>query len=154
LDQQMMIAADKYLAVDDTLIPTGKMADVKGTPFDFTSSKPIGPSVEEIKQQGGRGVDHCYVLRSQNRKLALAAKAKDPASGRVMEVWTDQPGMQFYTGNFLDGSKTSGGFPQHSAFCLETQHYPDSPNQPEFPSTVLKPGQTFKSTTVYKFSAE
>ncbi len=154
LNQQMMIAADKYLAVDDTLIPTGEMADVKGTPFNFTSSKPIGPAVDEIKKQGGRGVDHCYVLRSQNGKLALAAKAKDPASGRVMEVWTDQPGIQFYTGNFLDGSATSGGFPQHSAFCLETQHYPDSPNRPEFPSTVLKPGQKFKSATVYKFSAE
>ncbi len=154
LDQQMMIAADKYLTVDDTLIPTGKLADVKGTPFDFVSSKPIGPGVAEIKKQGGRGVDHCYVLRSQNGKLALAAKAKDPTSGRVMEVWTDQPGIQFYTGNFLDGSKTSGGFPQHSAFCLETQHYPDSPNRPEFPSTVLKPGQRFNSTTVYKFSTE
>jgi len=154
LDQQMMIAADKYLPVDDTLIPTGKMADVKGTPLDFTSSKTIGPGVAEIKKQGGRGFDHCYVLRSQNHKLALAAKAKDPVSGRVMEVWTDQPGIQFYTGNFLDGSPTSGGFPQHSAFCLETQHYPDSPNQPTFPSTVLKPGQTFKSTTVYKFGVE
>lgn len=149
-----MVAADKYLTVDDTLIPTGKLADVKDTPFDFVSSKPIGPGVAEIKKQGGRGVDHCYVLRSQNGKLALAAKAKDPASGRVMKVWTDQPGIQFYTGNFLDGSKTSGGFPQHGAFCLETQHYPDSPNRPEFPSTVLKPGQKFNSTTVYKFSTE
>jgi aldose 1-epimerase len=152
LDQQVMIAADKYLAVDDTLIPTGKMADVKGSPFDLTSSKQIGPGVAEITKQGGNGYDHCFVLRSQDGKLALAAKAKDPASGRVMEVWTDQPGIQFYTGNFLDGSPTSGGFPQHAAFCLETQHYPDSPNRPEFPSTVLKPGQTFKSTTIYKFS--
>jgi aldose 1-epimerase len=154
LGQQMMIAADKYLAVDDTLIPTGKMVDVKGTVMDFTSSKPIGPGVAELKKQGVRGYDHCYVLRNQNGKLALAAKAKDSASGRVMEVWTDQPGIQFYTGNFLDGTKINGGFPQHSAFCLETQHYPDSPNRPEFPSTVLKPGQTYKTTTIYKFSTE
>ena len=90
-----MIAADKYLAVDDTLIPTGKMEDVKGTVMDFTSSKPMGPGVAEIKKQGAMGFDHCYVLRSQNGKLALAAKAKDPGSGRMMEVWTDQPGIQF-----------------------------------------------------------
>jgi aldose 1-epimerase len=154
LNQQMMIASDKYLEVDDTLIPIGKMADVKGTVMDFTSLKPIGPGVAEIKQQGGRGYDHCYVLRNQDGKLAMAAKAKDPASGRVMEVWTDQPGIQLYTGNFLDGSATSGGFPQYGAFCLETEHYPDSPNHPEFPSTVLKPGQTLKSTTVYKFATE
>jgi aldose 1-epimerase len=154
LGEQMMINADKYLAVDDTLIPTGKMDAVKGTDMDFTTLKQIGPGVAEIKKQGGRGYDHCYVLRSQDGKLALAAKAKDPVSGRVMEVWTDQPGIQFYTGNFLDGAAENGGYPQHSAFCLETQHYPDSPNQPEFPSTVLKPGQTFKSTTVYKFSTE
>ena len=154
LKQQMMIAADKYLAVDDTLIPTGKMLDVKGTEMDLTSPKPLGPGVAEIKKQGGRGYDHCYVLRSQDGKLSLAAKAKDPASGRVMEVWTDQPGIQLYSGNFLDGSATSGGFPQHGAFCLETQHYPDSPNHPEFPSTLLKPSQTFKSTTIYKFSTE
>ncbi|HZZ28022.1 MAG TPA: aldose epimerase family protein [Pirellulales bacterium] len=154
LGQKMMIAADKYLVVDDTLIPTGKMEDVKGTMMDFTSSKPIGPGVAEIKKQGGRGYDHCYVLRSQNGSLAQAAVAKDPASGRTMEVWTDQPGIQFYTGNFLDGDPINGGFPQHAAFCLETQHYPDAPNHPEFPSTELKPGETFKSTTIYKFSTE
>ncbi|HTQ40735.1 MAG TPA: aldose epimerase family protein [Pirellulales bacterium] len=154
LGQQMMIAADKYLAVDDTLIPTGKMEDVKGSMMDFTSLKPIGPGVAEIKKQGGRGYDHCYVLRNQDGKMALAAKAKDPASGRVMEVRTDQPGIQFYTGNFLDGDPINGGFPQHAAFCLETQHYPDSPNRPEFPSTELKPGETFKSTTIYKFTTE
>jgi aldose 1-epimerase len=152
LDQEMMIAGDKYLAVDDTLIPTGKLTDVKGTAMDFTILKPIGPGVADMKKQGGLGFDHCYVLRNQNGKVALAAKAKDPVSGRVMEVFTDQPGIQLYTGNFLDGSPTSGGFKQHTAFCLETQHYPDSPNRPEFPSTVLKPGQTFKSTTIYKFS--
>jgi aldose 1-epimerase len=130
------------------------MPDVKGTPLDFTKLTTIGPGVAEMKKQGGRGFDHCYVLRSQDGKVALAAKAKDPVSGRVMEVWTDQPGIQFYTGNFLDGSATSGNFPQHSAFCLETQHYPDSPNHPEFPTTVLKPGQTLKTTTVYRFSTE
>jgi aldose 1-epimerase len=154
LKQEMLLNADKYLEVDDTLIPTGKMLDVKNSVMDFTSSKPIGPGVDGIKKQGGLGFDHCYVLRSQNGGVALAAKAKDPASGRVMEVWTDQPGIQLYTGNFLDGSPTSGGYPQYSAFCLETQHYPDSPNRASFPTTVLKPGQTFKSTTIYKFKTE
>jgi aldose 1-epimerase len=155
LGQQLMLAADKYLAVDDTLIPTGDSVDVKtDLPMDFTSMKQIGSGVEQLKAKGGNGYDHCFVLRSQNGKLALAAKAKDPVSGRTMEVRTDQPGIQFYTGNFLDGGAVNGGYPQHAAFCLETQHYPDSPNRPEFPSTELKPGETFKSTTIYKFDVD
>ena len=155
LGQKLKLEADKYLAVDDTLIPTGKMVDVKDDPpMDFTSMSTIGDGVAKLKAQGGTGFDHCYVLRSQDGKLALAAKAEDPKSGRTMEVWTDQPGIQFYTGNFLEGSPLSGGYPQHSAFCLETQHYPDAPNRPEFASTELKPGQTFKSTTEYKFGVD
>ena len=155
LGHQLMLAADKYLAVDDGSIPTGQMVDVKSDPpMDFTAMKPIGPGIAELKAKGGMGYDHCYMLRNQDGKLALAAKVKDPASGRTMEVLTDQPGIQFYTSNHLNGDAINGGYPQHAAFCLETQHYPDSPNRPEFPSTVLKPGETFKSTTVYKFGVE
>jgi aldose 1-epimerase len=154
LKHELMLTADKYLAVDETLIPTGKMTETKGTPMDFASARPLGPGVQAMKDAGGRGIDHCYVLRNQDGTMAMAARMKDPSSGRVMEVWTDQPGIQVYTGNFLDGDPINGGFKQHAAFCLETQHYPDSPNQPEFPTTVLKPGETFKSTTVHKFLTE
>jgi aldose 1-epimerase len=155
LGHQLMLAADKYLAIDEGSIPTGQMVDVKtDPPMDFTAMKPIGPGIAELKAKGGMGYDHCYVLRNQDGKLALAAKVKDPASGRTMEVLTDQPGIQLYTANFLDGGAINGSYPQHAAFCLETQHYPDSPNRPEFPSTVLKPGETFKSTTVYKFGVD
>jgi aldose 1-epimerase len=154
LGEEMMINADKYLAVDDTLIPTGEMTPVKGSGMDLTSPKPLGPGVAELKTKGGNGYDHCYVLRSGGGKMDLAAKVHDPKTGRTMEVWTDQPGIQLYSGNFLDGSETSGGFKQHAAFCLETQHFPDSPNHPEFPTTVLKPGETFKSETIYKFGTD
>ncbi|MCC7085033.1 MAG: galactose mutarotase [Pirellulales bacterium] len=154
LKHELMLASDQYLAVDENLIPTGAMVDVKESALDFSASKPIGAGVDEMKRQGARGIDYCYVLRNQSGGLALAARVKDPSSGRVLEILTDQPGVQLYTGNFLDGSPINGGFQQHAAFCLETQHYPDSPNHPEFPSTVLKPGDTFTSTTVHKFSAE
>ena len=153
LDQKIKVEADKYLAVDNTLIPTGEMKDVAGTIMDFTKERAFRPGVDDLKQQPILGYDHCYVLRNPG-KLELAATARDPKSGRIMEVWTDQPGVQLYTGNHLDGGAINGGFPQYSAFCLETQHFPDSPNHPQFPSTVLKPGEEFKSTTVYKFKTE
>jgi aldose 1-epimerase len=153
LDQKIKVESDKYLAVDDTLIPTGETKDVKGTIMDFTKERAFRPGVDELKKQPILGYDHCYVLRSPG-KMELAATARDPKSGRIMEVWTDQPGVQLYTGNHLDGSAINGKFPQYSAFCLETQHFPDSPNHPQFPSTILKPGEEFKSTTIYKFKTE
>lgn len=152
-DHELMLAADQYLPVDDTLIPTGAMASVTDTPLDFTTSKKIG---EDLAKVGGDpvGYDHCYVLRGQAGKLTLAARVKDADSGRVMEIHTTQPGIQFYTGNFLAGGESDAGNKQHEAFCLETQHYPDSPNQPKFPTSILKPGETFQQTTVHKFSTE
>ncbi len=152
-DHEVQIEADKYLAVDDGLIPTGELADVAGTPLDFRTPRPIGERIHQIDADPV-GYDHCYALRNQDGTLTLAAKVRDPASGRVMEIFTTQPGIQFYTGNFLDGAPTNGGLKQHEAFCLETQHYPDSPNQPAFPATVLRPGETYSQTTVHKFSVE
>lgn len=153
LDHELTIHADKYLPIDATSIPTGELADVKGTPMDFTSPHKIGERIGELKKppHETKGYDHCYVLRGQDGKLAPAAFAYDPASGRTMEISTTEPGVQLYCGNFLDGSEGAGGFKQHDAFCLETQHFPDSPKQPKFPSTVLRPGETFRSTTVHKF---
>lgn len=156
LKHELMIAADKYLPIDATSIPTGELADVAGTAMDFTKSTPIGARIDELKKEPHttKGYDHCYVLRGQGGALEVAAIVKDPASGRVMEILTTEPGIQLYCGNFLDGTEGNGGFKQHEAFCLETQHYPDSPNQPSFPSTLLKAGDTYKSTTVHKFSVE
>lgn len=156
LDHVMMINADNYTPVDATLIPTGEIAPVKGTIFDFTNGKPIG---QDIEQTGGtpNGYDHNFVLNGQPDQLKMCAKVTDPDSGRTMEIWTTQPGVQFYTGNFLDGKLTGiGGVPYaiHYAFCLETQHFPDSINHPRFPSTVLSPGQIFTSTTIHRFSAK
>ena len=152
LDHEVQIEADKYLAVDAGLIPTGEAA-VEGTPLDFRTPHKVGERIQQIEADPV-GYDHCFVLRNQDGSLALAARVTDPSSGRVMEIYTTQPGIQFYTGNFLDGSEGSGGHAQHTAFCLETQHYPDSPNHPEFPTTLLKPGETYQQTTVHKFSAE
>lgn len=156
LKHMLTLAADKYLPIDATSIPLGELAPVKGTVMDFTEPHAIGERIAELKkdEKGTRGYDHCYVLRGQEGKLALAARVKDPASGRVMEVYTTEPGIQLYVGNFLGGGEGEGGYKQHEGFCLETQHYPDSPNQPKFPSTVLKPGQTFKSTTKHVFMVE
>jgi aldose 1-epimerase len=156
LDHELTLTADKYLPIDDTSIPTGKPAEVKGTPFDFTETHTIGERIEDVKKDPHKtkGYDHCYVLRGQDGKLALAATVKDPKSGRVMEILTTEPGVQLYCGNFLGGGAGEAGYKQHEAFCLETQHYPDSPNQPAFPSTTLKPGETYQSTTVHKFSVE
>jgi aldose 1-epimerase len=154
LDHELQINADKYTPVDDKLIPTGQIADVKGTPMDFTTSKPVGRDIAKVKG----GFDHNWVLNKKGNTLEKIATLYHPKSGRVMEVYTTEPGLQFYSGNFLDGrlTKTKGGakYVKHAALCLETQHFPDSPNQPNFPNTILKPGETYKSTTVYKFSAK
>lgn len=153
LKTQLMIAAEHYLPIDETSIPTGELAPVEGTPMDFRKPTAIGDRIDELKKEPHttKGYDHCYVLGKPG-ELKLAARAEDKTSGRVMEIHTTEPGIQLYCGNFLDGSESNGGFKQHEAFCLETQHYPDSPNQPEFPSTLLEPGQTFKSQTIHKFS--
>jgi aldose 1-epimerase len=153
LKHVLMLGADQFLPVDDGLIPLGPPQSVKGTPMDFTEPKTIGSRIDQV----AGGYDHCYVLnRKPGEELSLAARVVEPASGRVMEVYTTQPGVQFYTGNFLDGKVTGGGvaYQKHFGFCLETQHYPDSPNHPEYPSTLLKPGDTYSQTTVYKFDVE
>ena len=149
LNHEVTRPADRYTVVDATLIPTGELKPVKGTPFDFTTPHAIG---ERIAQVPG-GYDHNWVLNTATGEHA-AATVYDPATGRTLEVTTDQPGIQFYTGNFLDGTlKGKGGtvYGKHAGFCLETQHFPDSPNQPTFPSTELKPGATFHSVSTYKF---
>jgi aldose 1-epimerase len=158
LQQQVMIKADRFTPIDATSIPTGELRSVKGTPFDFTNSTAIGARIDQDDQQLklGRGYDHNFVLNGDTmRALFLAAQAYDPHSGRVLEVFTTEPGIQLYTGNFLDGIHGKDGkvYNRRYAFCLETQHFADSPNRPNFPSTELKPGQHFQSTTVYKFSA-
>ncbi len=153
LNEELMLNADKYTPVNATLIPTGEIKDVKGTPFDFTKPTAIGSRINELPG----GYDHNFVLNDQNTGIRLAAKVYDPASKREMDVYTDQPGIQFYTGNFLDGTLTGNGgkkYEKHYAFCLETQHYPDSPNEPKWPSTVLNPGSTYSTTTIYKFSVK
>jgi aldose 1-epimerase len=149
LAHQVTIPADRYTVVDATLIPTGELKPVKGTPFDFTTPHAIG---ERIAQVPG-GYDHNWVLNQATGQHS-AATVYEPTTGRTMEVTTDEPGVQFYTGNFLDGSlkgKNGVVYGKHAGFCLETQHFPDSPNQPKFPSTILKPGQTYHTTTSYTF---
>ncbi len=152
-DHVLKLESDQYTPVDAQGIPTGEIASVEGTPFDFRAAAKIGARLNEIKSDP-IGYDHNYVLRAQDGKLALAATVVCPESGRKMEIHTTQPGIQFYSGNFLDGQPGSGGFEQYNAFCLETQHYPDSPNRASFPSTLLKPGDTYRQTTVHKFSVE
>ncbi|HTB15244.1 MAG TPA: aldose epimerase family protein [Bryobacteraceae bacterium] len=156
LGHMLTLHADRFTPVDGGLIPTGELKAVEGTPFDFRKATAIGARIEQNDQQLklGKGYDHNWVLNKRGAELSLAARVEEPSTGRVMEVWTTQPGIQFYTGNFLDGTiKGKGGtvYARRSALCLETQHFPDSPNKPKFPSTVLKPGMEFKSTTVYKF---
>jgi aldose 1-epimerase len=157
LDHELTLAADSYTPGDENLIPSGAIEPVKGTPLDFTSPTPIGKHINEIKADPV-GYDHNYVLRTGDGKTPhLAAKVREPKSGRVMEVFTTEPGVQLYTANFLDGSiKGKGGvtYKKHQGFCLETQHYPDSIHHPGFPSTVLEPGKTYTQTTIFKFSAE
>jgi aldose 1-epimerase len=158
LSHEMKINANRYTPVDKNLIPTGELAPVAGTPFDFLKSTTIGARIDADNEQLklARGYDQNWVLDGDGKKVTVAAEAYEPTTGRVLEVLTDQPGIQFYTGNFLDGSVTGTGgkvYNKRYAFCLETQHYPDSPNHPKFPTTELKPGQTFRSTTIYRFSA-
>jgi aldose 1-epimerase len=158
-DHQLLLKASHYTPVDPTLIPTGVIAPVAGTPLDFTRSTRIGARIRNSHPQLviGRGYDHNWVLDRHGSGLELAARLRDPSSGRVLEVITDQPGIQFYSGNFLDGTLvgTSGRmYRQGDGLALETQHYPDSPNHPNFPSTVLRPGQRYDTTTIYRFSTD
>ncbi|MFN8459372.1 MAG: aldose epimerase family protein [Anaerolineae bacterium] len=159
LGHELTLQADKFTPVNETQIPTGELRSVTGTSFDFTRPARIGQRInqDDTQLKFGLGYDHNWVLNSSAGSLALAARVSESNSGRVMEVWTTEPGIQFYSGNFLDGSITGKGgkvYQQRAGFCLETQHFPDSPNQPNFPSTVLKAGQIYTSTTVYKFLAE
>ncbi len=156
LGHELMINASRFVAVDSTLIPTGELRPVEGTPFDFKTPHTVGERIEEDYDQLklGKGYDHTFVLDNVNEVIATVY---DPSTGRFMEVFTDQPGVQFYCGNFLNGTlKGHGGKPYiyRSGLCLETGHYPDSPNHPDFPTTVLNPGETFKSRTVYRFSVK
>jgi aldose 1-epimerase len=154
LNHVLMLNADKYTAANAQLIPTGQNPPVKGTPMDFTKAKKIGADLDKVKG----GYDHNWVLNKKGEGMELAATIYEPTSGRYMEVWTTQPGIQFYTGNFLDGTlkDTKGGkkYVQHGSLCLETQHFPDSPNQPSFPNTILKPGETYHQVSAYKFSTK
>lgn len=156
LNHEVWINADRFTPVDRGLIPTGELKSVAGTPFDFRKATAIGARIGEKDQQltFAGGYDHNWVLNRTGSGLELAARVVEPKSGRVMEVLTTEPGLQFYTGNFLDGTLKGKGrtYTRRSAFCMETQHFPDSPNKPAFPSTVLKPGSTYQSTTVYRFS--
>ncbi|HUR12247.1 MAG TPA: aldose epimerase family protein [Flavitalea sp.] len=154
LGHQLMLDANRFTEVDKKLIPTGQLPEVKGTSMDFNSPRTIGTDIAKV---AGGGYDHNWVLNKKGNELKLAATLYHPGSGRYMEVYTTQPGIQFYSGNFLNGSLTGKGgqkYIQHAGMCLETQHFPDSPNQPSFPSTILKPGETYRETTVYKFSTK
>ena len=154
LDHELMLKADKYTEVDSVLIPTGKLPDVKGTPMDFTTPKKIGKDIAAVKG----GYDHNWVINRSGAGLESVCTLYHPVSGRFMEVFTTEPGIQFYSGNFLDGTltNTKGGqkYVVHAGLCLETQHFPDSPNQPSFPNTILKPGEKYSHTSVYKFSVK
>jgi aldose 1-epimerase len=160
LGHVVQINADRFTPVDNTLIPTGELAPVAGTPFDFRASTPIGLHIndtnnEQIKFAGG--YDDNWVLNKKSDELSLAARVYEPGSRRTLEVWTTSPGLQFYTGNFLDGSITGKGgriYQFRDAFCMEPQHFPDSPNHPDFPTTELKPGETYHNTIIYKFATE
>jgi len=159
LGHELMLAADKFTPVDEGLIPTGELRPVAGTPMDFTQPTVIGDRINQDYEQlvFGKGYDHNWVLNGGGGSMALAASVYEPKTGRMMKVYTTEPWMQFYAGNFLDGSNIGKGgkaYEFRNGFCLETQHFPDSPNKPDFPSTVLKPGEEYKTTTIYKFSAK
>jgi aldose 1-epimerase len=159
LGHEMTIRADKFTPADAELIPTGEIAPVASTPLDFRRPHPVGQRIAADHEQirFGGGYDHNWVLKGAKGKLAQAVVLREPCSGRIMEVWTTEPGVQFYSGNFLDGHNVGkGGKAYHKRYglCLETQHYPDSPNRPSFPSTVLDPGQTYRHTTEYRFAAD
>lgn len=155
-DHVLYVNAKQFTPVDSTAIPTGELRDVSGTPFDFTTPTPVGERIDEDNRQLNfvGGYDHNYVLEDSSDNLSLAARLSEPTSGRVMEVYTTEPGLQVYTANSLSGSEGKGGhtYGSRSAICLETQHFPDSPHHPNFPSTTLEPGEEYRSTTVYKFS--
>ena len=157
LAHQITIDADSFLPVDKTLIPSGELRDVEGTPFDFRKPKRVGDDINEDYTQLtlGNGYDHCWVLNNQNEGVRFVASAYDTLSGRSLEIFSDQPGIQFYSGNFLDGtlkSKDGGNYEFRSGFCLETQHYPNSPNHESFPSVILNPGEKYNTETIFRFS--
>jgi aldose 1-epimerase len=159
LGHHLRLNADRFTPVDKTLIPTGELRAVKGGPFDFTTPTAIGARIGSDDEQMvfGRGYDHNFVLNRTDDSLIMAARVHEPTSGRVLEVYTTEPAVQFYSGNFLDGSivgKQGHAYKLRNGFCLETQHYPDSPNHPDFPSTIVRPGKAFHSQTVFKFSTE
>jgi aldose 1-epimerase len=159
LDHELMLNADRFTVVDAGLIPTGELRAVAGTPMDFTKRTPIGARIESDYEQIqlGGGYDHNWVLNKEGKQMTLAAKVYEPTTGRAMEVYTTEPGVQFYAGNFLDGTitgKEGKVYGHRYGFCLETQHYPDSPNKPNFPSVILRPGQTYETTTIYRFSTK
>ena len=157
LDQEIMINADQYTPIDNESIPTGELASVEGTPLDFRTPKPIGVNINSSHEQirFGSGFDHNFIISHPvEGELTLAASVLSPSTGRTLNVYTDQPGMQFYTGNFLNGTligKEGAVYARRNAFCLETQHYPDSPNKPNFPSTILRPGEQYATRTVFEF---
>ena len=156
LDHYVMLKAQRFVPTDAGSIPTGQLKNVAGTPFDFRRRETIGHRIDQDDQQlkFGNGYDHTWVIDGRAGVLRMAASVYEATSGRIMEVWTTEPGVQFYTGNFLDGSrpgKSGKPYPRRSGFCLETQHYPDSPNRPNFPTTTLRKGATYRSTTVYRF---
>jgi aldose 1-epimerase len=159
LNHQVMMPADKFTPVDSTLIPTGELKPVDGAPFDFRTPTAIGARIGQDDEQlkFGKGYDHNWVINKPMGQLGLMARVYEPTTGRVLEVWSTEPGLQFYSGNFLDGKITGKGgwvYQFRNGFCMEPQHYPDSPNQPNFPSVVLKPGQVYKNTIIYKFSVK
>jgi len=159
LGHEVMLNADRFTPAEKTLIPTGEIRPVKETPLDFTTPTTIGSRINDNYEQLviGHGYDHNFVIKRKDNSLTLAARAREPNSGRVLEVYTTEPAVQLYSGNFLDGTivgKQGHAYKKRDGFCLETQHFPDSPNHPDFPSTILRPGTTFRSQTVFKFSAE
>jgi aldose 1-epimerase len=159
LGHEVYINSDKTTPVDSTLITTGQFADVTGTPFDFRKPTAIGARIDnpDTQLQYGPGYDHNWVINNPYGQLGLQARVHEPTTGRIMEVWSDEPGLQFYAGNFLDGTITGKGgkvYQKRTGFCMEPQHYPDSPNKPQFPSVVLRPGQKYENTIIYKFSAK
>jgi aldose 1-epimerase len=156
LGHVLTIVADRYTPVDSTLIPSGELASVAGTPFDFRAPTPIGARIARPDPQvkNGRGYDHNFVLNRTGPGLVRAVRVLEPTTGRTLDISTTEPGLQFYSGNFLDGTITGKGghvYQQHDGLCLETQHFPDSPNRPSFPSTILRPGETYGSRTVFAF---
>jgi aldose 1-epimerase len=159
LSHVVMIPADRFTPVDSTLIPTGVLQPVENTPFDFRTPTAIGARIEQDDEQlkFGKGYDHNWVINKNMGELGLMARVTEPTTGRVMEVWSTEPGLQFYSGNFLDGTITGKGgqiYGHRDAFCMEPQHFPDSPNKPQFPTTELKPGEVYHNTIIYKFSTQ